>query len=197
MEKLCVGPLARGAIDITKSPTENLQRIAAEMGRTVRELTVVILDRPRHEQLIGEVRHAGARVKLIEDGDVAAAVATCFTESGVDVLMGPGGAPEGVLSAAAIRCCDGDFQGRLKFRSPEEQARAAKMGITDPNRVYKAEELASGEVMFAATGVTTGDFLKGVRFFANGAETHSIVMRSKTGTVRHITATHRLDKKPM
>jgi fructose-1,6-bisphosphatase II len=197
MEKICVGPLAAGSIDLTKSPTENLQRIAAEMGRTVRELTVVILDRPRHEELISEVRHAGARVKLIEDGDVAAAVATCFTESGVDVLMGTGGAPEGVISAAAIRCCDGDFQGRLRFRSPEEQARAAKMGITDPDRIYKADDLARGEVMFAATGVTTGDFLKGVRFFANGAETHSIVMRSKTGTVRHITASHRLDKKPM
>ena len=197
MEKIAVGPLARGAIDLTKSPTENLQRVAAEMGRTVRELTVVILDRPRHEELIKEVRHVGARVRLIEDGDVAAAVATCFTESGVDVLMGTGGAPEGVISAAAIRCCEGDFQGRLKFRSPEEQARAAKMGITDPDRIYTAEELAQGEVMFAATGVTTGDFLKGVRFFANGAETHSVVMRSKSGTVRHITATHRLDKKPM
>ena len=197
MEKIAVGPLARGAIDLTKSPTENLQRIAAEMGRTVRELTVVILDRPRHEELIKEVRHVGARVRLIEDGDVAAAVATCFTESGVDVLMGTGGAPEGVISAGAIRCCEGDFQGRLKFRNPEEQARAAKMGITDPDRIYSADQLARGEVMFAATGVTTGDFLKGVRFFANGAETHSVVMRSKSGTVRHITATHRLDKKPM
>ncbi len=197
MEKIAVGPLARGAIDLSKSPTENLQRIAAKMGRTVSELTVMILDRDRHVELIAEVRKAGARVRLIEDGDVAAAVATCFTESGVDVLMGTGGAPEGVISAAAIRCCEGEFQGRLKFRSPEEQARAAKMGVVDPNRIYQAEELASGEVMFAATGVTTGDFLKGVRFFANGAETHSIIMRSKTGTVRHITATHRLDKKPM
>ncbi|MGV3624894.1 MAG: class II fructose-bisphosphatase [Archangium sp.] len=197
MEKIAVGPLARGAIDLTKSPTENLQRIAAKMGRTVSELAVVILDRERHADLIKEVRTAGARVRLIEDGDVAAAVATCFEESGVDVLMGTGGAPEGVISAAAIRCIDGDFQGRLRFRNKEEEERATRMGVKDLHRIYRADELASGDVMFAATGVTTGDFLKGVRFFANGAETHSIIMRSKTGTVRRITATHRLDKKPM
>ncbi|PZR16834.1 MAG: class II fructose-bisphosphatase [Archangium gephyra] len=197
MEKIAVGPLARGAIDLAKSPTENLQRIAAKMGRTVSELAVVILDRERHADLIKEVRQAGARVRLIEDGDVAAAVATCFEESGVDVLMGTGGAPEGVISAAAIRCVDGDFQGRLRFRNKDEEERATRMGVKDLHRIYRADELASGDVMFAATGVTTGDFLKGVRFFANGAETHSIIMRSKTGTVRRITATHRLDKKPM
>ncbi len=197
MEKIAVGPLARGAIDLSKSPTENLQRIAAKMGRTVSELAVVILDRERHAALIKEVRAAGARIRLIEDGDVAAAIATCFEESGVDVLMGTGGAPEGVISAAGIRCVDGDFQGRLRFRNKEEEERATKMGVKDLHRIYRADELASGDVMFAATGVTTGDFLKGVRFFANGAETHSIIMRSKTGTVRRITATHRLDKKPM
>jgi fructose-1,6-bisphosphatase II len=197
MDKIAVGPRARGAIDLTKSPTWNLENIARAMDREVSELTVVITDRPRHEGLIKEVREAGARIRLIDDGDVAMAVSTCFEQSGVDVLMGTGGAPEGVISAAGVRCVDGDFQGRLRFRSPEEQARAKAMGITDPDRVYKAEELARGEVMFAATGVTSSDFLKGVRFFGHGCETHSIVMRSKSGTVRHITATHRFDKKAM
>jgi fructose-1,6-bisphosphatase II len=197
MEKIAVGPLARGAIDLSKTATENLVAIAKAMGRAVSELTVVILDRDRHIDLIKEVRVAGARVRLIEDGDVAAAIATCFEESGVDVLMGTGGAPEGVIAAAAIRCREGDFQGRLRFRSKEEEARATRMGVKDLHRIYRAEELASGDVMVAATGVTSGDFLKGVRFFAHGCETHSIVMRSKSGTVRHITATHRFDKKPM
>lgn len=197
MEKIAVGPLAAKAIDLSKTATENLLNIAKAMGRAVSELTVVILDRDRHLDLIKEVRTAGARVRLIEDGDVAAAIATCFEESGVDVLMGTGGAPEGVISAAAVRCRDGAFQGRLRFRSKEEEARATRMGIKDLHRIYNAEELASGDVMVAATGVTSGDFLKGVRFFAHGCETHSIVMRSKSGTVRHITATHRFDKKPM
>ena len=197
MEKIAVGPRAAKVIDLSKSATENLRAIAKAMGREVSELTAVIMDRDRHLDLIKEVRTAGARVRLIEDGDVAAAVATCFEESGVDVLMGTGGAPEGVISAAAMRCVDGGFQGRLRFRSKEEEARALKMGVKDLHKIYSAEELAQGDVMFAATGVTTGDFLKGVRFFAHGCETHSIVMRSKTGTVRHITATHRLDKKPM
>ncbi len=197
MEKIAVGPHARGSIDLSKTATENLLNIARAMGREVSELTVVIMDRDRHRDLIKEVRTAGARVRLIEDGDVAAAIATCFEESGVDVLMGTGGAPEGVISAAAVRCVDGDFQGRLRFRSKEEEARATRMGIKDLDRIYKAEELASGDVMVAATGVSSGDFLKGVRFFAHGCETHSIVMRSKSGTVRHITATHRFDKKPM
>jgi fructose-1,6-bisphosphatase II len=196
MEKLAVGPRARGAIDLRKSPTENLRNIAKAMGRAISELTVVILDRDRHAELIKEVRVAGARVRLIEDGDVAGGVATCFEESGVDVLMGIGGAPEGVITAAAMRCVGGDMQGRLKPRNDEEVVRAKKMGITDMARIYTAEELAKGEVMFAATGVTTGDFLKGVRFYSKGCETHSIVMRSKSGTVRYIQATHQLDKKP-
>lgn len=197
MEKIAVGPRARGAIDLSKTPTENLKTIAKALERQISELTVSILDRERHQELIKEVRMAGARVQLIDDGDVAAAVATCFESSGVDVLMGQGGAPEGVISAAAMRSCDGDMQGRLRFRNDEEIARAKKMGVVDINRIYTAEELAKGEVMFAATGVTGGDFLKGVRFWAKGAETHSVVMRSKTGTVRFITATHRLDKKAM
>jgi fructose-1,6-bisphosphatase II len=196
MEKIAVGPRARGAIDMRKTPTENLQSIAKAMGRSVNELTAIIMDRERHLELISEVRAAGARVRLIEDGDVAGGVATCFEESGVDVLMGIGGAPEGVITAAAMRCIGGDFRGRLKPRNDGEIERAKKMGIDDINRIYTAEELAQGEVMFAATGVTTGDFLRGVRFFAKGCETHSIVMRSKSGTIRYITATHQLDKKP-
>ena len=142
MDKIAVGPRARGAIDLNKSPTWNLENIAHAMDREVSELTVVITERPRHAELIKEVREAGARIRLIDDGDVAMAVSTCFEQSGVDVLMGTGGAPEGVISAAGVRCIDGDFQGRLRFRSPEEQARAKAMGITDPDRVYKAEELA-------------------------------------------------------
>jgi len=196
MEKLAVGPAARGAIDLKKSPTENLQRIAQATGRSVAALTVIILDRPRHEALIREVRAAGARIRLIEDGDVAGGIATCFEETGVDVLMGTGGAPEGVITAAAIKSVGGDMQGRLRPRNAQEAERAKKMGVQDLDKVYTVEELAKGEVMFAATGVTTGDFLKGVRFFRGGAETFSVVMRSRTGTVRYIQATHRFDKKP-
>ncbi len=195
MEKLCVGPKARGAIDLSKSPTENLKQIAKAMKRSLSELTVMIQERERHQDLVAEVRAAGARVRLIEEGDVAGCVSTCFESSGVDVLMGTGGAPEGVISAAAMRCTGGDFQGRLKFRNDDERARAKKMGVVDEGRIYTAEELARGDVMFAATGVTGSDFLKGVRFFAGGAETHSIVMRSKTGTVRFITAMHDFARK--
>ncbi|MFZ5470512.1 MAG: class II fructose-bisphosphatase [Myxococcota bacterium] len=196
MEKIAVGPRAKGAIDLSKSPTENLKAIAAKMKVEVRELTVIILDRPRHENLIKEVRATGARIRLIEDGDVAAAIATCFEETGVDVLMGTGGAPEGVIAAAALRSVGGDMQGRLSPRNSEEIARAKKMGVDDITRIYRVDELAKGEVMFAATGVSTGDFLKGVRFFGGGCETYSVVMRSKTGTVRFIQATHRFDQKP-
>lgn len=196
MEKIAVGAKAKGAIDLSKSPTENLRRIAEAMDRYVEDLTVCILDRPRHEKLIHEVREAGARIKLIGDGDVAGAVATCFPETGVDVLMGTGGAPEGVLAAAAIRCVGGDFQGRLRPRNDEEVKRANAMGIEDLDKIFGLEELASGDVMFAATGVTSGDFLKGVRFFGGGAATHSVVMRSKTGTLRYIESVHHFDRKP-
>ena len=196
MEKLVVGPGAKGAIDLSKSWTWNLESIAKAKKVAVGELTVVILDRERHAELIKEVRAAKARVRLIEDGDVAGGVATAFDTSGVDVLMGTGGAPEGVITAAAINSVGGDMQGRLKPRNQGEIDRARKMGITDINRIYTSEELAKGEVMFAATGVTSGDFLKGVRFFGGGCETHSVVMRSKTGTVRFVTSTHRFDKKP-
>lgn len=197
MQKIAVGPRAKGAIDITKTPTENLKNIAKALRVYVEDMTVVILNRPRHQKLIEEVRAAGARIKLIPDGDVSAAIATAKEGSGVDVLMGIGGAPEGVIAAAAMKCVGGDMQGILRPRNNEEIERAKKMGIPDINRVYGIEELAAGDVMFAATGVTDGDYLSGVRFFGGGAETHSVVMRSKTRTVRYITATHHFNYKPM
>ncbi len=197
MEKIAVGPKARGAIDITASPARNLKNIANALKVYVEDLTVVILNRPRHEMLIREVRQAGARIKLIPDGDVSAAIATCFESTGVDVLMGIGGAPEGVIAAAAIRCVGGDMQGRLVPRNNDEIERARKMGIKDISKVYTLEELAAGDVMFAATGVTDGDFLKGVRFFSGGATTHSVVMRSRSRTIRYIQATHHFDYKPV
>jgi fructose-1,6-bisphosphatase II len=196
MKKIAVGPKARGSIDLRLSPTDNLRRVAKALDRHIEDLTVIVLNRPRHESLIKEIRECGARIKLIGDGDVSAAIATCFEESGVDVLMGTGGAPEGVLAAAALRCVGGDFQGKLVPRNPDEAARARKMGIVDLDRVYGIEDLARGQVMFAASGVTTGDLLKGVRFFAGGAETHSVVMRSKTGTIRYLETHHYFDRKP-
>ena len=196
MEKIAVGERARGAIDLRRTPTENLRAIAERMKVYVADLTVIILERERHVDLIKEVRSAGARIRLIEDGDVAGAIATCFENTGVDVLMGTGGAPEGVIAAAAVRSVGGDRQGRLVPRNADEVARAKRMGITDMAKIYTAEELASGDVMFAATGVTTGDFLRGVRFYGGGCETHSVVMRSKSGTVRFIQSHHKFDKKP-
>jgi fructose-1,6-bisphosphatase class II len=196
MLKMAVGPDARGAIDIRESATENLKRIAMAKKCRMQDLTAVILDRPRHKELIDEVRRSGARIQLIGDGDVSAAIATCTPDSGVDVLFGIGGAPEGVISAAAIRCLGGDFQGILKPRNEEEILRAKRMGITDINRVFHIEDLARGNVMFSATGVTNGNFLDGVVFKPWGALTHSLVMRSESGTVRHIRAEHHFDKKP-
>ncbi|MGE5188711.1 MAG: class II fructose-bisphosphatase [Gemmatimonadota bacterium] len=196
MQKLAVGPRARGAIDITASPTENLRRIAKALKSYVEDLCVIILDRPRHQDLIRECREAGARIKLIGDGDVAGAIATAKEESGVDVLMGTGGAPEGVLAAAALKCLGGDFQGILRFRNKEEMDRARTMGVKDLDRVYGLEDLARSDVMFAATGVTFGDFLKGVRFFSGGAHTQSVVMRSKSRTLRFIDTTHYFEFKP-
>jgi fructose-1,6-bisphosphatase II len=196
MDKIAVGPSARGAIDIEKSPSQNLRAIADRKGVYVDDLTVIILNRPRHEKLISEVRATGARIKLIGDGDVSAAISTCFPETGVDVLMGIGGAPEGVIAAAAVRCIGGDMQGRLKPRNDKEIERAKKMGIPDVNKVFTLEEMARGHVIFAATGVTNGDFLKGVRFFKGGAETNSVVMRSKSRTIRYIQSIHHFEHKP-
>jgi fructose-1,6-bisphosphatase II len=196
MEKIAVGPRAKGTIDLRRSPTENLRRVADALGKYVEDLTVVVLDKPRHERLVRELRDTGARVKLISDGDLAGALNTCFPETGVDVLMGVGGAPEGVISAAAIRCVGGDMQARLQFRDDAERARARAMGIEDLEKVLSAEDLAGGHVMFAATGVTNGDFLKGVRFTGVGAHSHSVVMRSKTGTVRFIETAHCFNRSP-
>jgi len=198
MEKIAVGPKAKGAVDLSLSPEQNLTNIADAMKCYVEDLTVVILDRPRHADLIRAVREAGARIKLIQDGDVSAAIATGFPETGVDVLLGVGGAPEGVLAAAALQCLGGDMQGRLRPRSDQEVERARKLGLKDMDRIYRIGDLAkSGDVMFAATGVTDGDLLRGVRFFGGGARTHSVVMRYRSGTVRFIEATHRFDRKPV
>jgi fructose-1,6-bisphosphatase II len=196
MQKLAVGPQAKGAIDITASPTENLRSIAKALKAYIEDLCVVILDRPRHQELIRECRAAGARIKLIGDGDVAAAIATAKEGTGVDILMGTGGAPEGVLAAAALKCLGGDFQGILKVRNKEEMERAKTMGVDDVNKVYRLEDLARSDVMFAATGVTFGDFLRGVRFFSGGANTYSVVMRSKSRTIRYIDTTHYFEFKP-
>lgn len=196
MLKIAVGPEAKGIIDILESPTENLKRIAEAKKCRIQDLTAVILDRPRHKDLIEEVRSTGARIYLIGDGDVSAAMATAKPDSGVDVLFGIGGAPEGVIAAAALRCMGGDFQGILKPRNMEEIERAKKMGISDINRVFKIDELARGNVMFCATGVTDGSLLEGVKFKAWGCYTHSIVMRSESGTIRNIKAEHHFDKKP-
>jgi fructose-1,6-bisphosphatase II len=195
MNKIAVGREAAGVIDLAQSATENLNRIAEAKGMQIGDLTVAILDRPRHEDLIAEVRRAGARIRLILDGDVSAAVAAAVPGSNVDVLMGIGGAPEGVLAAAALRALGGNIQGQLAFRNDGERQRAIAMGIQEPGKVFRCEELAGGDVVFAASGVTDGDFLKGVRFDKGGATTSSVVMRSATGTVRYVTATHDFSRK--
>ncbi len=196
MDKIAVGPHAKGVVDLDKSPTKNLMAIANAKGVYVEDLTAVILERPRHHDLIEEVRRAGARVQLISDGDVSAAISTCIEGSGIDVLFGIGGAPEGVLAAAALRCVGGDLQARLVVNNSKEKERCQRMGINDIEKKWHLTELASGDVMFAATGVTTGDILKGVRYFKGGAETHSLVMRSRSGTIRMIDTKHHFDRKP-
>ena len=196
MDKIAVGPAGKGVVDLDKSPTENLKALAKAKGVRVEDLTAIILYRPRHEALIKEVRQTGARIRLISDGDVSAAIATTKPETGIDILLGIGGAPEGVLAAAALRCVGGDMQGRLKPRNQEEIERAQAMGIKDIKKNFSIEELARGEVMFAATGVTDGDYLEGIHFFAGGATSQSVVMRSKSRTIRVINATHYFDFKP-
>jgi fructose-1,6-bisphosphatase II len=195
LDKLCVGPIAAGKVDIRESPTENLRRIAEALGRRVNDITVVILDRPRHEALITEVRESGARIKLITDGDLSAAISCAVSGTGVHAVMGIGGAPEGVLTAAALRCLGGEIQARFRYRSPEEKARGAAMGHGDEDRVYTTEELASGDTLvFAATGVTSGDLLQGVRFFGGGARTHSLIMSYKAAQIRFIDTVHMFDR---
>ena len=195
LEKLCVGPVAAGKVDIRESPTENLGRIAEALGRRVRDITVVILERPRHDDLIAEVRAAGARIQLIGDGDLSAAISCAVSGTGVHAVMGTGGAPEGVITAAALRCLGGEIQARFRYRSDDERERGARMGHGDESRVYHTEDLAPGEnLVFAATGVTAGDLLEGVRFFGGGARTHSLVMAYQTKQVRFVDTVHMFDR---
>ncbi len=195
MEKIAVGPGARGAIDLSLPAVDNLRRIADAKGVYVDDLTVCVLDRPRHQALVEEIRKAGARIRLIRDGDVAGAVATCIPRSGIDVLMGVGGAQEGVAAAAAVRCAGGDLHGRLQPHDEATRAEVEKLGGKE--RIYQVEELAGDDVVFSATGVTTGDLLQGVRFRARGASTHSVVMRLASGTVRFIETEHTFDRQPI
>jgi fructose-1,6-bisphosphatase II len=195
MDKLCVGPIAAGRVDITATPTDNVRAIADALGRRVGDITVVILERPRHDDLIAEVRAAGARIKLIGDGDLSAAISCAVSGTGVHAVMGIGGAPEGVITAAALRCLGGEIQARFRYRSDEERARGAGMGHGDEARVYRTEDLAPGEnLVFSATGVTAGDLLEGVRFFGGGARTHSLVMAYQTKQVRFVDTVHMFDR---
>ena len=196
MDKIAVGGgLPDGVVDLDEAPATNLKNLAQAKKVEIADLVVCILDRPRHAELIAAVRTAGARIMLIGDGDVSGVIATSEPETGIDIYMGSGGAPEGVLAAAALRCIGGQMQGRLLFRNDDERGRAHRLGITDLNRKYGLLDLAHGDVMFAATGVTNGGMLKGVRRVPGGAFTHSVVMRSKTGTVRYIEATHDFTRK--
>ncbi|MDY0292086.1 MAG: class II fructose-bisphosphatase [Desulfuromonadaceae bacterium] len=196
MDKIIVGPDGRGIIDIDAPAAENLRRLAQRKNCNIEDLTVVLLDRPRHADIVTDIRKAGACIHLISDGDVAPAVATGIADSGVDMVLGIGGAPEGVLAAAAAKCTGGDMQARLVFTTDEERERAPQMGINDPDRIYTLEDMAAGNVFFAATGVTSGPLLRGIRYFSGGARTHTVVMRSKSRTVRFLDAYHYFDHKP-
>jgi fructose-1,6-bisphosphatase II len=194
MEKLAVGPEAAGQVSLDQSPTENIRAVAEAKGESVRDVTAVILDRPRHADLIEEVRSTGARIRLITDGDVAGAIATAWTDSGADILLGVGGTPEGVIAAAALKCMGGELQGRLWPRDDAEREAAIKQGY-EVTRLLSLDDLLKGDnCFFAATGITDGELLRGVRYDRQGATTESLVMRSKSGTVRQIRALHRLKK---
>lgn len=194
MNKLAVGPEARGIINIEKSISENLRAIAKAKEKDIEDLTTIILDRPRHNEMITEIRSCGARIRMIPDGDVAAALMTAWPDSGVDVLLGVGGTPEGVIAACALRAMGGEIQGKLYARDEDELRRGREAGY-DFDKVITMDDLVSSEdVFFAATGITDGELLQGVRYFGDGASTDSLVVRGLTGTVRQINATHRLDK---
>jgi len=194
MNKIAVGPEAKGVINIEASITENLKAIARAKNKSVEDLTCVILDRPRHAEMIAEMRRAGARIRLIPDGDVAAAIMTAWPESGVDVLFGIGGTPEGVLAACALRAMGGEIQGKLYARNEEELRRGREMGYDFEKVLIMDDLVASDDVFFAATGITDGELLRGVRYTGQGAITESLVVRGHTGTIRRITAIHRMDK---
>ena len=197
MDKIVVGPKAKGAIDINLSVEENVRNVAKAMGKDISEITVVVLERERHDHIIKAIEAMGARVKLISDGDVSPVLLTGLPGGDVDMMMGIGGAPEGVLAAAAVKCLGGDMQGRLVPENDEETKRARDMGITDINKVLTLDDLvATDDVMFIATGVTTGDVLRGVKFTDQYAITHTVVLRSKTGTIRFMETLHDYDKKP-
>lgn len=197
MDKIAVGPAARGRIHLDAPVEQNLTQVAQALDKSMDDLTVVILDRPRHAKLISDVRACGARIRLISDGDVSPAVACAFEGTGVDIMMGIGGAPEGVLAAAALRCLGGEMQGRLWPENDADVERAKALGIQDVSKLLTMDDLvANDDVFFAATGITEGHLLRGVTFHAGGAMTHTVVMRGKSGTVRFIEARHRFDKKP-
>ena len=198
MNKIAVGPRAKGKVSLDAPIEDNLHNLSQALNKPISDITVTMLDRPRHEELIHQVRKAGARIKLFQDGDVAAAMATCFEDLGVDILVGIGGAPEGVLAAAALKCMGGEFQGRLYPMNSAERTRCFDMGLYDTDKILTMEDLAKGnEIIFAATGISNGELLKGVVYYENyKAKTYSVVMRSETGTIRFIEAIHRLDKKP-
>jgi len=197
MHKIAVGPEAAGHIDINASVYDNLKAVAKAKNKDIEDVVATVLLRERHAKLIQEIRDAGARVKLITDGDVAAAINTAFEETGVDILFGQGGAPEGVLAAVALKCLGGEFQGKLAPQNDAEVERCREMGITDINRVFRTDDLVKGDdAIFAATGVTDGELVKGVRFLGHYAETETLLMRAKTNTIRKIQARHNLAKKP-
>src|SRR3989338_10575184 len=197
MDKIAVGPKCIGSIDLDNSIEDNLKTVAERLDKDLEEVTVIVLDRDRHKEIVEKVRKCGCRIRLIRDGDIAGALAPAIEDSGVDILFGIGGAPEGVVAAVALKCLGGEIQGRLKFRNEEEKQRAKKMGIKDLDEKYTINELVKGnEAMFAATGVTDGTILKGVQFLSHGAKTHSIVMRAKTKTVRFIEAHHKFEHFP-
>lgn len=197
MDKIVVGPKAKGAIDINKTPEENMVNVAKALGKETSDLTIVLLDRERHQPIVQAARKLGARCKFISDGDVSPVIATSFGTEGIDMMMGIGGAPEGVIAAAAIKCMGGDMQGRLKPETEEEVRRVHEMGIADVDKVLTLDDLVStDDVCFIATGVTKGDMLNGVRFTEKYAVTHTVVMRGVTGTVRFIETYHDYDKKP-
>jgi fructose-1,6-bisphosphatase II len=191
MEKIVVGPSCKDAVDLDAPVKENLKAIARRLSRDIADLVVVVLDRPRHEKLIDDIRRAGARIRLITDGDLSAGIAAAVIGTGVHVVMGSGGAPEGVITAAAMRCLNGEIHARLVINTPELEARIEKMGIKDKKKIYTAKDLAPGKhIIFAATGVTDGALMKGVRFFGEGTRTSSIVMTRKSGKVRFVESIH-------
>jgi fructose-1,6-bisphosphatase II len=196
MEKIVVGPTCRGAVELDAPVKDNLKAIARRLDRLVEDLVIIVLDRPRHEKLVNDIRSAGARIRLIGDGDLSAGIAAAVLGSGVHAVMGTGGAPEGVLTAAALKCLNGEITARLVVSKPEQQERLAKMGVTDPKKIYKTDELAPGKkIIFACTGVTEGNLLRGVRFFGEGIRTHSLVLTYDNRQVRFIDSVH-LNKRP-